>query len=204
MATPLCIGSTTPPRFIPKTVRPFCRHPPVKSGTSSISEEGIMNDIDVIRSVNFDWAMRISDVWSDSAWDTPELHANVRSEFARKLEIMCANKTGGSPLGWIIVGSGGTGKTHLLGSFRREATRRKAAFVLVDMTDVRNFWESVLQGYIDSLQQSFDGEMLQYECVLRNIIERSDRTSPSRRFSRRWLNGRARTCRATSIKSLLP
>ena len=48
------------------------------------------------------------------------------------------------------------------------------------MTDVRNFWESVLQGYIDSLQQSFDGEMLQYECVLRNIIE-ATRTEQARR-----------------------
>jgi hypothetical protein len=130
-----------------------------------------MNEIDVIRSVNFDWAMRISDVWTDSAWDTPELHANVRSEFARKLEDMRTNPKGGSPLGWVIVGSGGTGKTHLLGSFRREATRRKCAFVLVDMTDVRNFWESVLQGYIDSLQQSFGSDVFQYEWVLRNIIE---------------------------------
>jgi Helicase HerA, central domain len=137
-----------------------------------------MSEIDVIRSVNFDWAMRIADVWSDAAWDSHELHANVRSEFTQKLGVMRQNPAGGSPLGWVVVGSGGTGKTHLLGSFRREATRRKCAFVLVDMTDVRNFWESVLQGYIDSLQQSFGSEVFQYEWVLRNIIERLGPNKP--------------------------
>jgi len=137
-----------------------------------------MNDLDVIRSVNFDWAMRLSEVWSHAAWDIPELHASVRSEFARKLEIMRENPGVGSPLGWVIVGGGGTGKTHLLGTFRREATRRKCAFVLVDMTDVRSFWESVLQGYIDSLQQSFGNAVFQYEWVLRNIIERLGPNKP--------------------------
>ena len=137
-----------------------------------------MNELDVIRSVNFDWAMRLSEVWSHPAWDIPELHSSIRSEFARKLEVMHENPGLGSPLGWVIVGGGGTGKTHLLGWFRREATRRKCAFVLVDMTDVRTFWESVLQGYIDSLQQSFGSDGFQYEWVLRNIIERLGPNKP--------------------------
>lgn len=139
-----------------------------------------MNELDAISSVDFNWAMRLSEVWSEPAWDTPELHSSVRSEFARKLEAMRNSPTAGagSPLGWVIVGGGGTGKTHLLGSFRREATRRKCAFVLVDMTDVRTFWESVLQGYIDSLQQSFGDGVFQYEWVLRNIIERLGPSKP--------------------------
>lgn len=137
-----------------------------------------MNELDVVRSVNFDWAMRLSEVWSDASWDIPELHANVRAEFVRKLEAMRDSQDLGSPLGWVIVGAGGTGKTHLLGSFRREATRRKCAFVLVDMTDVRTFWESVLQGYIDSLQQSFGSDIFQYEWVLRNMIERLGPNKP--------------------------
>jgi len=137
-----------------------------------------MNELDVIRSVNFDWAMRLSEVWSQPVCDTPELHSSVRSEFACKLEVMREHPGAGSPLGWVIVGGGGTGKTHLLGSFRREETQRKCAFVLVDMTDVRTFWESVLQGYIDSLQQSFGGDVFQYEWVLRNIIERLGPSKP--------------------------
>jgi hypothetical protein len=137
-----------------------------------------VSELDALRSVDFDWAMRLSEVWSDTAWDIPALHADIRAEFARKLDDMRSSPSGGSPLGWVIVGSGGTGKTHLLGTFRREATRRKCAFVLVDMTDVRTFWETVLQGYIDSLQQSFEGEVFQYQWVLENIINRLGPNKP--------------------------
>ncbi len=137
-----------------------------------------MNELEAFRSVNFDWAMRLSDVWGRAAQDAPEFHANIRAEFARKLEEMRKDPTGGSPLGWVVVGGGGTGKTHLLGAFRREATRRKCAFVLVDMTDVRTFWETVLQGFIDSLQQSFEGDDYQYKWLLRNAIERLTPSKP--------------------------
>src|SRR5690349_4004129 len=97
--------------------------------------------------------MRLSEVWDDAAWDVPDLHAGLRGEVVRKLDAMRTNRAGKSPLGWVIVGGGGTGKTHLLGTFRREAALRKAGFILVDMTDVRDFWETVLQGYLDSIQQ---------------------------------------------------
>ena len=130
-----------------------------------------MNELDLIRSIDFDWTMRLADVWSDDVCDAPELHANIRAEFAQKLESMRASSRRESPLGWIVVGDGGSGKTHLLGTFRREAARRKCAFVLVDMTDVRNFWETVLQGYLDSLQQAYDDEISQSQLILRNIID---------------------------------
>jgi hypothetical protein len=136
-----------------------------------------MNEIEALRRVNFDWAVRLSDVWDDAAWDVPDLHGRIRAEFVRKLDGM-RNGPGESPLGWVVVGSGGTGKTHLLGSFRKMAVERKAAFVLVDMTDVRDFWETVLQGYIDSIQQSFPGETFQYQCLLHNIIERLGPSRP--------------------------
>src|SRR5882757_4405871 len=112
-----------------------------------------MNPIEVLRSVDFDWAMRLSAVWEDSPWDVAELHKDVRADFVAKIDSMKGRPNAPSPLGYPIVGPGGSGKTHLLGVFRREATRRNAAFILVDMTDVRDFWETVLQGYLDSLQQ---------------------------------------------------
>src|SRR5262245_39395805 len=131
-----------------------------------------MSGLNALKAANFDWATHLSDVWSDSTWDVSDLHGPIRKDFVDKIEAMRGNAKANSPLGWVIVGGGGTGKTHLLGTFRREAAGRKVAFVLVDMTDVRNFWETVLQGYLDSLQQSFEGGRHQYRCILRNIIER--------------------------------
>jgi len=122
------------------------------------------------RQVDFNWATRLQDIWADPVADVPELHAPVRQRFIEKIESM--NK---SPqqrhLGWFIVGSGGAGKTHLLNVLRREAASRSAGFVLVDMTDVRNFWEIVLQGFLDSLQTIYEGNKFQYEVLIFNFIK---------------------------------
>ena len=137
-----------------------------------------MNELDVLRSVDFDWAMRLSEVWDDAAWDVPELHANLRAEFGRKLEGMR------EPRRRFAAGLG-----HRRGRRDGEDAPPRGvpprgdpepdcAFVLVDMTDVRVFWETVLQGYIDSLQQSFEGDRFQYQWVLRNIIGRLGPSKP--------------------------
>lgn len=130
----------------------------------------MIGGLDAIRAADFDWAVRLNDVWNQPASDVRELHANLRAEFARKLAAMEQNAGDGSPLGWALVGGGGTGKTHLLGAFRREAARRKCPFILVDLTDVRSFWDSVLQGYMGSLEQRLDGDVPQHKWVLDNII----------------------------------
>ena len=129
-----------------------------------------MTDLDAIRAADFNWAVLLNDVWGTPSSDVPGLHAKLRAEFARKLDAMEQNPGEGSPLGWVVVGAGGAGKTHLLGSFRREATRRKCPFILVDLTDVRSFWDCVLQGYMGSLEQELEGGVPQHKWVLDNII----------------------------------
>ncbi len=128
-------------------------------------------ELEALRVADFDWTTRLASVWDDPAWDVPNLHEEIRQRFIEKLETLMAAEGSASPLGWVINGSGGTGKTHLLGAFRREAARRKAAFVLVDMTDVRDFWATVLQGTIGSLQVRYDGDLFQHQFILKNLIE---------------------------------
>ncbi|MEW4568229.1 DUF87 domain-containing protein [Tautonia sp. JC769] len=135
--------------------------------------------LDALRQADFDWAMHLSSVWRNTETDVPGLHENLRREFAAKLDAMAQSKQAQSPLGWVITGSAGTGKTHLLGSFRRKAARRRAGFVLVDMTDVRDFWETVLQGYVLSLQVPYEDEAFQHQCLLRNLIGRLGPDKPA-------------------------
>jgi GTPase SAR1 family protein len=137
-----------------------------------------MNHLDVVRHFDFDWAVSLSDVWSDAAWDVPALHGPTRQQFIERLEAIHKPGQAKSPLGWVLIGRGGSGKTHLLSRFRHEAKHRKAAFVLVDMTDVRDFWETVLQGYLDSLQQKYDGDLFQHQCLVRNLIQRAGPNKP--------------------------
>ncbi len=122
-------------------------------------------EIQALRKVNLDWTVMLQDVWRDPVGDVPALHQDIREQFDSTLGSLTSSSMASSPTGWVIVGRGGTGKTHLLGRFRAECARQKVCFVLVDMTDVRDFWDTVLLGYFTSLQEVV-GRRPQYERLI--------------------------------------
>jgi len=127
-------------------------------------------EIEALGFVNLNWVVALESVWSEPTADVEEIQGHIRSEFAARLRMLCASDDPASPLGWVITGHAGTGKTHLLGRFRAECARQHASFVLVDMTDVRDFWDTVLLGYITSLQQQLDGNTSQFEQLIFALI----------------------------------
>ncbi|MEM1296352.1 MAG: hypothetical protein AAGH89_13375, partial [Verrucomicrobiota bacterium] len=126
--------------------------------------------LDTIDAAQFSWACRLNDVWSNVLHDVAGLHPNLRAEFDRKIQLLQSQEDKGSPLGWVLLGEGGSGKTHLLNAFRRMAVEADAYFILLDLTDVRTFWESALQGYIDSLQEEYAEGNPQCEVVLERLV----------------------------------
>ena len=128
-------------------------------------------ELDALRAVDFDWALHLDSVWEDSVYHVPELHQSLRDEIVKELELRVGPPASvHSPLGWVIVGAAGSGKTHLLGSLRQEIFAKGAFFILVDMTDVRDFWETVLLGYVNSLQQKMPDSRRQYQVVLSRLL----------------------------------
>ncbi len=130
-----------------------------------------MNDLALARAMNFDWVLQLSSVWEDSPYDASELHRAVRFDFETKLDEMRSEGAPQSPPGWVVVGRGGAGKTHLLGRFRAAAILRETTFVLVDMTDIRDFWDLVLQSYVQSIQHRVYQNDSQLDRILIAIIE---------------------------------
>ncbi len=117
---------------------------------------------------DFDWAMHLQGVWTDPPYDVPEFQSTLRHQLCEKLHEMHENPADDSPLGWVVVGTAGSGKTHLLSILRRESFARQIHFVLVDMTDVHDFWATVLLGYFNSLQQNrADGRPLRTALIER-------------------------------------
>lgn len=129
-----------------------------------------MKDLDALRAADFDWVRHLDSVWNDYAYDVAGLHQDIRQEFKEKIILYAAEESRLSPLGWVVEGAAGSGKTHLAGVFRKQATDMGANFVLVDLTDVHDFWETVLQGLWSSLQQPFEGGKLQSELVLESLL----------------------------------
>ena len=122
------------------------------------------------RDVDFNWAVRLQDIWKTVIGDVPEIHQNARRQLLDEAEQMKGRPDRGNPLGWFLTGSGGTGKTHLLTALHDQLVERGFAFILVDMTDVRDFWETVAQGYITSLQHVRADGRPQYAVLLDRFI----------------------------------
>lgn len=121
------------------------------------------NILEALKRIDFDWTRRVKSVWRDSPFDVDNLNIKERQTILERMEhLKQAHKTV-APLGLVIQGSPGAGKTHLLSVIRKQAIGRQMFFVLVDMTDVRNFWETVLEGYVGSLQEDYGDGISQFQ-----------------------------------------
>lgn len=134
--------------------------------------------LSALADVDFQWTTHIDTIWHDVPSDIPELQTSARGELFARLAALKRIKVDASPLGIALLGTGGSGKTHLLSALRRAAFEHEAYFVLVDMTDVRDFWGTVLLGYIRSLEQRRN-ETSQFEIFLRRLLRSLGEGMPS-------------------------
>jgi hypothetical protein len=113
-----------------------------------------MSGLDALRSVNFDWTRQLKSVWRDPIYHVPSLHQrpldDIINYFAEKTRDPA--DVGDEPLGRVIVGPAGYGKTHLIGELRRRIWELGDWFVLLDFIGIKDFWSSVALGFLNSLQ----------------------------------------------------
>lgn len=130
-----------------------------------------MDALTAFETVDFQSAQTLDSVWQDPRYDVPSLHQKERRDVLTKLRGMSASTETGSPLGWVFVSPAGFGKTHLLSAIRHEVFGIPASFILVDMSDVHDFWETVLLGFIDSLQRlAGPTDHTQAQLVVQHIV----------------------------------
>ncbi len=133
-------------------------------------EDGALN---AFLRANFDWTSSLRGVWHDSPVDVPAVHQSVFGSILDaygRLEEQ--DPTDDNPLGFLVVGQAGAGKTHLLGRLRREITARGGTFLFLDLTDVRDFWETALQGAVFSLTRRLRAGETQLRWVLDALLAR--------------------------------
>lgn len=132
-----------------------------------------MNLLDVLEAADFNWTKHIDKIWSDDATDVDAIHPNVRRDFANALGKFSRQEESASPLGWVVTGPGGSGKTHLLGAFRRETLQKGGFFIIVDMTGVKDFWETILLHLVRSIRTAGPDEKPQTLRLLEKIVAAS-------------------------------
>ena len=128
-------------------------------------------ELEAMKLASFDWTLHLQNVWEDLPYHVDNLQPAIEKNFQSKLADLNRTKPASpSPLGWVLGGAGGVGKTHLLGALRAEAARQGSAFIMVDMTDVNDFWETVVVGYTSSLQETYIDGQSQHHFILENLV----------------------------------
>ncbi|MFD6858224.1 helicase HerA domain-containing protein [Rhodococcus sp. NPDC060090] len=112
-----------------------------------------MTDVErkALASVRLTWAPTPQDVWEpQSGVHVHGLHDSTIATVMEGFEDARAS-AGASPLGVVVRGQAGSGKTHLLGHVREQAQSDGGYFFLIGITELSNFWRSILVQMLENL-----------------------------------------------------
>jgi DNA replication protein DnaC len=103
-----------------------------------------------LAAVDLDWARTPDDVWERPEFHVDGLHQAAADDIVAAV-AGAAGATMASPLGVVVRGQRGTGKTHLLGELRDRVQAAGAYFFLITIGDGSTFWESAALCMVNGL-----------------------------------------------------
>src|SRR5687768_10704639 len=109
-----------------------------------------------LAALRFNWAPVPDDVWRPLPFHVDGLHPAVIRDVLDGVAD-ARSSTGGSPVGLVLQGQRGSGKTHLLGWTRQQVQDQGGYFFLVGLLDAGGFWDSVLAAMLDGLSRPVPG-----------------------------------------------
>jgi hypothetical protein len=121
-----------------------------------------------LAAADFVGVRHFASIWDDSPYHVVDLNGGLAEELANAL-FACAEPQSPSPLGRIVVGQAGAGKTHLMGDLRRTVWERRGWFVLLDLAGVRDFWTTAALNYLDALHKPHPSGRTQGQELLARI-----------------------------------
>lgn len=106
---------------------------------------------EALSALRLTWAPTADDLWhSQGALHVPGLHERAMSDVLAAFDD-AAREADSSPLGVVVRGPAGSGKTHLLGQVRERVQTSGGFFFLVELLDATSFWQSARAGILESL-----------------------------------------------------
>ncbi len=122
-----------------------------------------------LAALTFNWTRTLNDVWAPARCHVEGLHAQVAADIGRA--IAEAEAGHGNPLGIVVQGERGVGKTHLLGWTREQVQRAGGYFFLVGDLSAKAFWEELLGCVVEQLLPLPDGSRDQLRALLGALAE---------------------------------
>lgn len=132
-----------------------------------------------LAALKFDIAPTPEDVWRPSPFNVPALHRHVVQEIFNGVQ---AARTGNeaSPMGVIVEGRAGSGKTHMLGAVRETVQHDGGYFFLVNLVNGRTFWQSTALCMAEGLLRDAIGWGTQLKTFLRRLTASFGMDAPTR------------------------
>lgn len=102
-------------------------------------------ELQALTAVQFNSAVTPDDVWSPLGHHVSDLHSNVAAAITARLREA---ERGRKPIGVVLEGDRGVGKTHMLRWARQEVQRGGGHFFLVKFLEGGEFWHGVLHSVV--------------------------------------------------------
>ncbi|MFJ5989348.1 ATP-binding protein [Lentzea sp. NPDC092896] len=128
---------------------------------------------EALAALRFNSAETPDDVWRTSPSHVDGLH--TRAEHRIRTAIADArDSTGSNPIGLVLQGRKGVGKTHLLGTVRSMVQETGGYFFLIEVTSAAMFWDDVADSMRSELLRTDDSGQLQLILLLRQLCRGAD------------------------------
>ena len=134
-------------------------------------ERGEESSLAALAALTFNWTRTLNDVWGSAPFHVEGLHAEVSADIGQAISEAKAGDY--NPLGIVIQGERGVGKTHLLGWTRERVQRAGGYFFLVGDLSAKAFWEELLGCVVEQLLPLPDGSRDQLRALLTALADRA-------------------------------
>ena len=119
--------------------------------------------------VDFHWTKGLRDVWSDPPYHVDALHGDLVDRLIAEF-FARTRKPDSNPIGQVLPGRAGVGKTHLIGTLRRRVWEGGGWFVLIDIIGIADFWRTAALAYVESLSHRMPNGQTQASAILRAVL----------------------------------
>ncbi|MGW5051380.1 helicase HerA domain-containing protein [Actinokineospora sp. NPDC004072] len=111
-----------------------------------------------LSSLQFGWAVTPDDIWSPMHHHVDGLHPRAVDAITQAVAAAGRRPQAG-PMGIVLRGERGVGKTHMLGWLRQHVQQQGGSFFLLKLLDGHSFWAGAVHGVVSGLLDRQGGQL---------------------------------------------